>query len=346
MQLFIDILTAILSWGVVCFVAVPVVQRRDRDVRVGTSWYFLLCFALAVTFEIDPFYLWLDQITRVSNIAWFFSGVCIVIGIYFIVITSHATEVQAPIRTWRFITLAVLLVSSILFWSELWHLPSWLEHLTPRTLNELLYMLVIYTYTAGMGMLTARSLSRIASKETLEFGLRTLVLCCGCCVGVFFFTSKCLYALLTWMDSNSHITQFLFLQPLSMSLLGILIVCGFLPQRLYRKSAHEVERIQQFIALREYFWLEHQIEPLYKPLLKETPTVWECWKTPLYYQYRVSIYVLDSHKTLKAHVSPEARRLYQGMESVGILNTHYDCQELLKRCRQLSYYLRTKSRNE
>ncbi len=308
----------LLLWSVaLVFVRARLLGQNDEV--VSRASVFVLFFALTVTFSTPGVYLATERLVDVNNLAWLLSYLSLTTALYAAVATSYSM-IEQPLPFWAtpLYSLTVILLS-LLFVTGITQQSVYMEHTLARSLHELAFMTVMYTYAIWTGSVPARVFRRFAQYETsLYLRLRMSAVALAAGAGVSCMVWKLLYTLAGYIWPTLWFLKPLWLLNwLFFILAGLFLVVACLPNAFFRRLASVSQWRRDVWALYELRFLRSRLEEFCPPIVKVSPS-WREWvRDPHYYLYGTVIYLFDCQQLLERHHDhPQARRLHDALRTL------------------------------
>ncbi len=152
-----DITVTALIWALVAYRA-KIAWQYKADRRVTNTWFFVLFFALCMTFHVDGIYVGVGRLTGIGNFSWLLAYAAWVVAAYFSVQWSYNLRKHDAPRWIDFYLLTSLSVLCVVFFFGVASSTvDTANHVEAGTNAQLLFMGILYFYSLSICILPARN---------------------------------------------------------------------------------------------------------------------------------------------------------------------------------------------
>ncbi len=296
---------AILAWLIAIYKFGA--MRRDGQWRNGSVtfyfWAFSFFTAIGLTLMVWPAYLAFDRFVGLPNLGWLVTYVAFSLAIYYMASGCYLVLKQArprlmPLSLW--FTLVILLV--VYVWGIV-SLPEKPDHTVPETLAEVIFMETMYIYMVVLCAIPMVTFTRLYRREAfVSARIRWFVGMATALISTFVLVMKIALTLLSFQNPTTPALTVLYpLISVGVVTVGVLFPLSFLPNNLYQTLARPFEFLGKALALYELKTLQNRLDPLYPPVIDDSPNLLSSLKNLDFHLYRVIIAILDAKKILAGY---------------------------------------------
>ncbi len=296
------VVIAVLAWFITVYKFDA--MRRDGQWRTGSVtvyfWAFSFCTSIGLTLMIWPVYLAFDHFIGLPNLGWLVIYVVFSLAIYYISSGCYLVLRQARPRLMLWSLLFTLVVLFVVFVFGIVILPEKPDHTIPGTLAEVIFMETMYLYMAILCAIPIVTFIGLFWYETfVSTRLRWLVGLTTAFTSTLVLIMKITLTLLAFQDPATPALAILYpLIGAGVATVGFLFPLAFLPSNLYQAMARPFEFMGKILALYELKTLQSLLDPLYPPVINDSPSLKASLKNLDFHLYRIIIAILDAKKTL------------------------------------------------
>jgi hypothetical protein len=250
-------------------VAVSVVLKARKLSSAVLHTILMAAFMSMAGFtRVDEVYLAIYRISQINNLAWFFSYLAAVAGIYFGARGLEIAVLGVKTHRYTFATIVTLLLLLLIFpWIATE--PNRLDHSVPPTWANLSFQIVLYAYCATTLLIIARTYYRHG--DILCARLRWLVVAIAASLALTFFGGRLIrLPLLFFLPGIVDWTLFrLYEELLIVAFIASMCfwMAFFLPASAYERIALLVETARKALLLRNLLTLQGEVQRVCPPVV-------------------------------------------------------------------------------
>lgn len=343
----IDILVAVLGWGIVGYLiyrervlqSAPVISVPQETLR--DNWRLSLCLAIYFTFSIGSLTQRFDALFpwhQTSRLLAYISVGWAVWWLNRMAVGFTDTQLSRRTRSLPWVMTAVLIS---LFPFSLARSPRPAYDLSPVFLDTL-FRDLLYAYILALAIPSAVACWRLLYSEAnplmrLRLGLTLASLSAASGLTITKIVASILRFYTIYASLSESVAVISHVLQISMVLSWLFIY----PVRMAAPILRVWHSVRSLWLLKDLRRVERQVRRFCNPIAAETPTFWETLLRPDYYATRSLIHILDGRKQLSSHADPEAIYLRQQLDGV---EGQMDTPELLTYYARLGRQIRREGR--